>query len=426
MGAPSLWQSTAPWPGCPPLSGDGRADVCVVGAGITGTACAWRLLEHGLDVCVLDGREPAAAASGRNGGLAVTGTAMPHGELVGRLGAGAAGRLHAATAAALAELVALAEELGVPGAVRHADHLWLAEDDEVAELDAAVAAAGAAGIACEPAGDLVPAELRGRFPAAALVRGQGELDPARFVRAYAAGAAGRGARLHDGTPVRGVARRGASWTARTAAGEVTAQALVIACDGLLASLVPALDPWVYPVRGQMLATAPLPPHLRRLGLPAHCRHGFMYFRPTDDGRMAIGGGRLEHLEDEYTDREETTAPVQAALDTFAREALGLDGVEVAHRWAGIMGFSADLLPLAGPVAGEPGLYVAGGYSGAGNVLGHHCGRLVADLIATGAHPDASTLDPGRFAGAPPRRLEQARSRALAAAMRRRGEPSSRP
>jgi gamma-glutamylputrescine oxidase len=424
MGAPSLWQSTAPWPGCPPLSGEARADVVVVGAGITGAACAWRLLEHGLDVVVLDAREPAAAASGRNGGFAVTGTAMPHGELARRLGAVAARQLHDATAASLAELVALAEELGVPGAVREADHLWLAEEDEAAELDAVLAAAGEAGIACEPAGDRVPAELRARFPVAAVMPGQGELDPARFVRAYAAGAAGRGARLHDRTPVRAVAHRGAAWVAETAAGAVTAQAAVIACDGLVASLVPELEPWVYPVRGQMLATAPLPRHLLRLDLPAHCRHGFMYFRPTADGRMAIGGGRLEHLEDEYTDEERTTAPVQATLEVFAREVLRLHGVEITHRWAGIMGFSADLLPLAGQVAGRPGLYIAGGYSGTGNVLGHHCGRLVADLIATGAaHPHASTLDPGRFADAPPGRLEQVQSRALAAASRRPGEPS---
>ena len=78
-----------------------------------------------------------------------------------------------------------------------------------------------------------------------------------------------------------------------------------------------------------------------------------------------------------------------------------------------MGFSADLVPLAGEVPGRPGLYVSGGYSGVGNVNGWRCGRLVADLIATGSHPDAARFDPARFGdGPPPEPLEKAASRAL--------------
>jgi glycine/D-amino acid oxidase-like deaminating enzyme len=70
---------------------------------------------------------------------------------------------------------------------------------------------------------------------------------------------------------------------------------------------------------------------------------------------------------------------------------------VTHRWAGIMGFSADLLPLAGEVPGRPGLYVSGGYSGVGNVQGYVCGGVVADLVAGRPHALAGPLAPARFA-----------------------------
>ena len=167
------------------------------------------------------------------------------------------------------------------------------------------------------------------------------------------------------------------------------------------------------MRGQIAATEPLAEV--PLDGPAHSQFGFMYYRPTDDGRVLVGGGRLEHLEQEYTDREQTTAAVQAQLDRFLRDRLGLGDARVTHRWAGIMGFSADLLPLAGRVTGDGGLYVAGGYSGVGNVLGHHCGGLVADLIAAGSHADADVFDPARLADAgPDDRIEQRASRALAA------------
>jgi glycine/D-amino acid oxidase-like deaminating enzyme len=209
-----------------------------------------------------------------------------------------------------------------------------------------------------------------------------------------------------------VTRDGDGWVVSAGGGAVRADAVVVACDGLIPRLLPELHGIVYPVRGQVAATAPLAS--QPLAMPTHSQHGFMYYRPTPDGRVVIGGGRLEHLDAEYTGRERITPAVQAELDRFLAGPLGLAEVEVTHRWAGIMGFSADLLPLAGELPGRPGLHVAGGYSGVGNVLGQLCGRLVADLIATGSHPLADVHDPGRFApGVPPEQAEKRRSRELA-------------
>ena len=50
-------------------------------------------------------------------------------------------------------------------------------------------------------------------------------------------------------------------------------------------------------------------------------------------------------------------------------------------WAGVVGYTDDLLPYAGELPGRPDLYVAGGYSGHGNVPGFMCGRDIADAIA---------------------------------------------
>ena len=76
---------------------------------------------------------------------------------------------------------------------------------------------------------------------------------------------------------------------------------MVACDGLIPRLLPQLGGVVYPVRGQVLATEPLQPG--PLAYPTHSQSGFMYYRPTDDGRVVVGGGRLEQLEHEYTDAE---------------------------------------------------------------------------------------------------------------------------
>src|SRR6185312_5545594 len=54
---------------------DGRVDVAIVGAGITGCSAALRLAEGGLRVRVHDQRRVAEGASGRNGGFALRGGA---------------------------------------------------------------------------------------------------------------------------------------------------------------------------------------------------------------------------------------------------------------------------------------------------------------------------------------------------------------
>jgi glycine/D-amino acid oxidase-like deaminating enzyme len=424
VGTASLWQDEHPWRARPALEGEHTAAVCVIGAGVTGASCAWRLLEHGVDVTIVDGRSAAAGASGRNGGFAVTGTGLEHDELVQRLGEEPARELHQATVAALDRMVALAAELGVADAVRRTGSVWLVGEDELEDAERAVRAAAGAGIGCTFAPEMIPDALRGGFVTAVHEPQDAALLPAEWVRTLAAACAERGARLYERSPVTAVERDGDGWAVTAGTGHVLAEAVVVACDGLIASVMPQLEQIVYPVRGQVLATAPL--ERQPLPLPMHSEHGFMYYRPTADGRVVLGGGRLEHLEDEYTDVEVATAPVQAVLDAFLGR-LGLAGALVTHRWAGIMGFSADLLPLAGPVPDAPGLHVAGGYSGVGNVLGHLCGWLVADLIATGSHPHAAAFSPSRFRGASTvEQLEKARSRELAARLQRRERSSSGP
>ena len=65
----NLYEETAePAIAAPALDGDERADVAVVGAGITGLSTALHLAEQGAKVVVLEAEQPGWGASGRNGG----------------------------------------------------------------------------------------------------------------------------------------------------------------------------------------------------------------------------------------------------------------------------------------------------------------------------------------------------------------------
>jgi len=126
----------------------------------------------------------------------------------------------------------------------------------------------------------------------------------------------------------------------------------------------------------------------------HPTHGFGSF---------CAGSTPEGIEGEVTIGEQRQ--INAALTTdrerFVAELVGRP-LAVTHRWAGLFGFVPDLMPVAGPVPGDSRVWVAGGYSGHGNVLGFACGRLVADAVA-GDEPDEllAAFDPARLLVASP-------------------------
>jgi sarcosine oxidase subunit beta len=103
------------------------------------------------------------------------------------------------------------------------------------------------------------------------------------------------------------------------------------------------------------------------------------------------------LDQEFTADEELTEPVQQALATFVNDLVGRE-LRVDYRWAGIFGLVLDFLPVVGEVPGLAGTWVAGGYSGHGNVLGFACGRLVARAILGDRDPLLDLFEPARLLG----------------------------
>src|SRR5262249_22609608 len=103
-----------------------------------------------------------------------------------------------------------------------------------------------------------------------------------------------------------------------------------------------------------------------------------YFRTTPDRRLIVGGGRPAV----------TPAPARARTWDRLTERLhalhpGLDRVDVVRRWPGRIGMTADGLPVAGRVAGQPDVWYAGGCNGHGLAMSVlHAGYL-ADAICAG-------------------------------------------
>jgi glycine/D-amino acid oxidase-like deaminating enzyme len=355
-------------------SGLDAVDVAIVGAGITGCACALALAHAGLRVRVHDARGIAEGASGRNGGFALRGGAARYDVARETYGSERARELWLRTEAALDRLESLAGE-----SFRRTGSLRLAADvEERVEIRAEYEALREDGFAAEWRDDLP--HLRPDFRGAIFHPGDGSLQPARFVHRLAASAGEAGVAFVEHHRVESL-------------DALDAEQIVIATDGSGRGLLPELDDTLWPARGQVIATEPLSE--LRFDCPHYARQGFDYWQQLPDRRIVLGGFRDFSILTEMTDEETTTSSIQEALDAFLAELLGYMP-QITHRWAGIFGLTQDLLPLVGRVPGHDGVWVAAGYSGHGNVLGFMCGELAAAAIKGGDDPLLELFSPARL------------------------------
>jgi glycine/D-amino acid oxidase-like deaminating enzyme len=364
-------------PAAPSANPGGRVDVGIVGAGITGCACALALAGAGLSVRVADERGIAEGASGRNGGFALRGTAAPYDEVVASVGRERALALWEWTEGELRAL----RELG-GDALRPLGSLRLAADAEEREdlrdeLEALHADGLAADWIDEPAG-----RLSGRFTAAIYHPTDAAVHPVRLVRRLAGLASDAGAVFVTGRRIADPA-------------ELDADTVVVATDGYPSGLLGELEGLIVPTRGQVIATEPLSDRI--FEIPHYGRHGFDYWHQTEDGRIVAGGFRDVSLDREFTAEEAVTDDVQRALSSFVDELVGRT-LRIDYRWAGIFGLVLDFLPVVGPVPGDDRTWVTAGYSGHGNVLGFACGRLVARAILGDRDPLLDLFEPARLLG----------------------------
>ena len=368
----TLWLAD-PAPRRAALAGEARADVAVVGGGIAGVATAYFLARRGARVVLVERAQLGAGATGRNAGFLLAGVAENFVAASRRYGEAVAERVW--------RLTLRNQELVRDVVARHAigcDLEWYgsmqiaADDDEWAEMLASA-------VALRRRGHRIEVDEASRC---AFVPDDGPLHPIRFLRGLAAAAEAAGVRIFEGTNV----TRVVPGEVRAGEASVRAASVVVCTNAYAPHLV---DARIRPVRGQMLATAPL--RERLLMRPVYAHRGFRYWRQTADLRVVVGGWRDIAVDEEVGEEERLNDRVQAQLDAFLREC----GVSapVTHRWAGIMGFSHDGLPYVGRLA--EGSFVNAGFTGHGMGFALATSERLAALVCGETPSELAPFDPAR-------------------------------
>jgi glycine/D-amino acid oxidase-like deaminating enzyme len=343
-------------------------------------------------VVVIEQQAPAFGATGRNGGFLVVGTAEGYANAIDRVGHAAARTVHQITRDSrtlMREVIAeeaIACEYREPGRLNLA--LSPAEHASQARSINALHADGFDGelLDRQQVQQLIKTPLGSEILGGVFNNADGLLQPARFVQGVLAAARRYGAQVCHATAA-GLASSPEHVDIATSAGHIQAGAVVSAVNAWTSRLFPTLRETIWPVRGQVLAYAPLPP-IFTTGTGAALTPTGEYWHQTPDGSIVLGGCRAAAADGEVGLLEEgTTEHVQRALEqVFPRLFPQLGPLKVERRWSGPMAFTRDYMPLCDRAPGHEHVWLVGGFCGHGMPFGMRLGQLLAEAADTGATP----------------------------------------
>ena len=361
----------------PPLQGEVRADVCVVGAGYTGLSAALHLAQDGVSVVVLEAPRAGLGASGRNGGKVGWGQRVEQSYLEKMLGMERARALWDLGQDATALVKSLVSTHDIDCYLRPGI-AWAGESaSEVADLHAYAAHMSKHyGYHMD---ELDADALRALCPSPAYKGGimnwdAGHLHPLRYALGLARAAEGQGAVLYERSAVTRV-DHGAQVKVQTDQGTVTADTLILACNGYLGELDQSVARRVMPINNFVAATAPLGDKavdiLAQDIAVADSRFVVNYFRLSHDKRLLFGGGESYG----YRFPSDIAGVVRKQMVQIFPH---LKDVSIDYAWGGTLGITMKRLPYLARVA--PNVLSASGYSGHGVGTATHAGKLMADAI----------------------------------------------
>jgi gamma-glutamylputrescine oxidase len=373
---PTLYHAAATAPARPPLDGSRRAEVAIIGGGLTGLGAALALAERGVRPVLLEAQRIGWGASGRNGGQLLAGLGGDLAAVARRHGRDTAQALFSLSCEAVAAVKARIATHAIDCGLTSGHVTAALKPRHVTELTAEQAlwqSFGHDGLALWSEEELRAVVRSPRYIGGLYDASAGHLDPLAYALALARLAESRGAVLHEHTPVTRL-----DFTPEpvlvTPRGEVRAERVLVCANAYLDGLIPALAGEIMPVASCVVATEPLGPArlatlLTRPIAVADANLVLDYFRPTRDHRLLFGGranyaGRPPH---------DIAAALRPRLDRLFPQ---LGPVNFDHRWAGLIAITRDRMPRLGRLG--PTGFFAHGYSGHGLALSGLAGTILAE------------------------------------------------
>jgi glycine/D-amino acid oxidase-like deaminating enzyme/nitrite reductase/ring-hydroxylating ferredoxin subunit len=392
MASQSYWTESASLPTFGRLDGDARADVVVVGGGMTGLTAAYLLARGGRSVVLLERNRCAEVDTAHTTAhlTMVTDTRLK--DLVSKLGRTHAQAIWDAGRAAIAQIDEIACEHEIDCGFKWVEGYLHARDSKAGADEADTLRAEAA-LACELGFDAtfvttVP------FAGGPGVRfhDQARIHPRRYLAGVARAFTEAGGRIFEHseaeefreTPL--AVKANGHWVSCGDVVLATHNPLMgIASMSMASTFQTKLALYSSYVVAGRVPRGTVPDALfwdtgdpyRYIRLEAHRDHDL----------LIVGG------EDHKTGQVEDTRECFERVERVARERV--PDIELTHRWSGQVIETPDGVPYIGRMTDHQ--YAATGFAGNGMTFGTLAGVMVADAIDGRANPWAELFEPGRSA-----------------------------
>jgi len=390
--------TTPPPPAHAPLRGETRADVCIVGGGISGISAALHLVERGFSVALLEAKHLGFGGSGRSGGQTIFGYASGQEKLEKLVGAADARFLWDIALEGMKlqrELIArhsidceyVAGHMHVGVKARHDAELRA----EVESLHTKYDYRSVRLVDHDELRSIVPSD---RYTTGIYDTNSGHLNPYKYTLGLGAAAARAGVRIFENSWVTKLdiaSQTTADNLVHTHSGTVRAPHLLIAGNALLGRLVPALARKLMAVGTYIAATEVLGEQRARALITnnaavADINWVLDYFRRSADHRLLFGG-RVSYSGVDPFDSARV-------LRTRIARVFPKLNPRIEYAWGGYVDITPNRAPHFGRLA--PNAYFLQGFSGHGMVLSGIAGKLVAEAMAgTAARFDVFAKIPHR-------------------------------
>ncbi|MEX2271532.1 MAG: FAD-binding oxidoreductase [Vicinamibacterales bacterium] len=387
------------WPTWKPSKGGAgdRADIVVIGGGLTGCASAYAFAAAGYSVILLEAARIASGATAGSTGLLLSGfdgSFASHDALHGRRASRA---MWQQARRGVLEFAALIRRLGIRCDLESTSVITIANDVKaLAKEYGARREAGLQVSRLTASAAVRETAVEDAARAAMRTPGAFTFDPVRATLGLASHAGKAGARIFEQSPVLRVKHlpRGRGVQVRTAAGMIAAQAAVIA-TGSAGPLVSQLRRHFITRDTYIIVTEPMPGAMRRgvgqrksalmdSGTPPHT------VRWLKDDRVMISGADQPAPPARLTDRTLTQRTGQLMYELSLLYP-ALSGIQPAYSWAVQLATTADGAPFVGPHRNLPGHLLSLGFGRHGDGLAWLAARALVRY-----HRGAPTKDDAVF------------------------------
>ncbi len=382
-----------------PLEGDVRADVAIVGGGLTGLSTALALKRAGVDAVIIESDFCGAGASSRNAGhlTPTIGKDMPTMlMLFGRQRTSALVQFADHCVEATERLI---RDYGIDCDFRASGNIMtVVHPKQEARLRKAAALAQSVGARVRflEQGDMRERGLPPAFLSGALEGAGGTLDPGKLVSGLRAAALAAGIRIHEQSPVREIGG-GAAPVVSTSRGSVRGDRVLLASNAWTRGLSRA-GRKIVPVYVTLFETEPLnDAQVEAIGgwsgrEGIYTAHESLESYRLSTRRTIVGGAK--HVRYPYGGRPDPSTGADAKTQSILAQAFrdrfpALRDLRIAHYWGGWIALTLNFLPCVGQRNGT--VFHSIGYNGHGVAQACAMGDIMADAMLGRSNPMMDTI-----------------------------------